>query len=456
MAPAALKGIALTSGWSSTTVDINVLACQAIAASEHATDLVRFFHEGRAATTVSQQLKNLFDSWADLILMTDPQVVGLSVFTYNCQVGAKFLALSLRKKKPEVKIIIGGSGLNHNALGGSRFGAELVRAGLVDHYIRGDGEHALYDYLQGQTTTAGLDNDDWKELTNQDLAQLPRPDYDDYDFDQYGIKFLPIYGSRGCVRNCTFCDVHGHWKKFTWRTAEHIFDEMIYNSQRYGIRHFKFQDSLINGNLKEYRRLMELIAQHNSQVPAAERLRWSSFFILRPWSQFGEKDWQLTALGGATILMVGIESFSEPARYHLGKKFDNSDIDRMLEMAQKYDFKTNLLFLTGYITETEKDIDFAEQWWRDHTQYKDVITASLGTPLGVLKGTPLDLDFDSLGLIRTGPNAEDWANPVTDNTPARRVEWHKRIHTVVSDLGYEMWTGADNHFILERMIKDTQ
>jgi radical SAM superfamily enzyme YgiQ (UPF0313 family) len=215
-----------------------------------------------------------------------------------------------------------------------------------------------------------------------------------------------------------------------------------------------FQDSLINGNLKEYRVLMKLIAEYNKDRPDESKFEWSSFFILRPLTQFTEEDWRLTAEGGGLTLFVGIESFNDEARFHLGKKFTNEDIEFGLKMARKYGIKQMvLLFFVGYVTETEADIDFAIKWYEDHVDYRDMLVINLGTPLGILPGTPLQEQFDDLKLVRVGPFDQDWVNPETGNTPERRVEWFQRLETAVTKLGYGQVKGADNRFILERMMQ---
>ena len=88
---------------------------------------------------------------------------------------------------------------------------------------------------------------------------------------------------------------------------------------------------------------------------------------------------------------------------------------------------------------------------------KDANTASATVQPNCTKnlpGTPLMQQFDDLGLIRTGPTDQDWSNPSLGNTPAKRIQWHQRLQKKVSDLGYQQVGGADNHFILENMMKN--
>jgi radical SAM superfamily enzyme YgiQ (UPF0313 family) len=455
MAPAILKSIAIKAGKTCATVDLNILARQLIDRTEHQFEIINFFHDGVANACVDKELFDLHMSFAQRILAYQPKIVGLSVFTYNCQISAKYTAFFIKKLSPNTKVLLGGAGLNQNLIGYSKFAEGLVKNGLIDFYIRGDGENALYEYLINEDLSIpGINDSAWKELSNQDLAMLPPPDYDDYDFDNYATQALPVVGSRGCVRNCSFCDIHAHWTKFSWRTGQHIFDEMLLLSRKYNVYSFMFQDSLINGNLKEYRILMRLIADHNRDQPPEHKFVWSSFFILRPINNFTEEDWKLTAEGGGLHLLVGIETFNDEARFHLGKKFTNEDIEFGLQMAKKYGIKMIFLFLIGYITESDADNEFAIKWWEDHVEYRDVIEVNLGSPLGILNGTPLEMQFESLGLKHVGTNDQDWVNPATDNTPAKRVIWYQNLSAALKRLGFTELVPTDNRFILERMLRD--
>ena len=457
MAPAILKSIAIKAGKTCATVDLNLLAQQLIETTEHRHETINFFHNGLADTKIEKDLFDLHMTFAQRVLEYQHKIVGLSVFTYNCQISAKYTCFFIKKLSPETKIVLGGAGLSENLVGYSRFAEGLLKSGLIDFYIRGDGENALYEYLvREELTVPGINDSAWKELSNQDLAALPPPDYDDYNFDDYTVHALPVVGSRGCVRNCSFCDIHAHWTKFSWRTGQHIFDEMLLLSRKHNIYRFMFQDSLINGNLKEYRTLMRLIADHNSTQPPERKFVWSSFFILRPINNFTEEDWKLTAEGGGLNLLVGIETFNDQARFHLGKKFTNEDIEFGLKMAKKYGIKMIFLFLIGYVTETDADNEFAIKWWEDHVEYRDVIEVNLGSPLGILNGTPLAMQFESLGLKRVGPNDQDWVNPANGNNPAKRAEWYQKLSATLKRLGFTEIIPHDNRFILERMLKDFQ
>jgi radical SAM superfamily enzyme YgiQ (UPF0313 family) len=273
------------------------------------------------------------------------------------------LCKQLRKSMPNAKIVIGGNAVFTDENSSRPYSKILLRLRLIDHYIVGDGEEPLYNLLTG--TTDGVDKDQFQAL--DDLSKQPYSDYNDYNWNLYQVKRIPMYASRGCVRRCTFCDVYKLWKKFKLRHAEDVFEEMLHQIQKTGIRNFYFRDSLINGSISEYRKLMKLLADYNAKN--TERITWSSFFIFRPQDQMDEQDWKLTADSGAVDLIIGVESLVDSIRYHMRKKFTNRDIDFGLEMAKKYNVGLSFLLIVGYVNETEKDFQQALQWLRDHAHF---------------------------------------------------------------------------------------
>lgn len=452
MAPAVLKSIAVKASKTAVTEDLNVQLINYVRDHPHRDDILEFFKSGFAVTAVQQEVFDILYQYAKQLLSHQPKIVSLSVFTYHCQIATKYLSLFIKELSPSTRILIGGAGLVKTLIGSPIFAKRLVSSGLVDFYIRGDGETALYDYL---TSTQETIDDNWKELDNSDLLELPTPDYDDYDFSVYETDGIPILGSRGCVQKCTFCDIHSHWTKFSFRSGQHIFEEMLELCKKYGIYKFTFQDSLINGNFKEYKALMTLVANHNNNVEKEKRLIWSSFFILRKEKIFNEEQWKLTAEGGGVYLVIGIESFSDESRKHLGKNFTNEDIEFALQMAKKYNIKLVLLYLIGYVTETEQDQLNAIKWLEDHyEEYHDTVIINLGSSLGITEGTPLRENFEALKLVKVDDTDQGWSNPATGNTPKRRTEWYLQLQETVERLGYKQIINHDNRYILERMMRD--
>lgn len=445
MAPAALKGAVIAQNYSCAAFDLNAIVVKYIQDHPKKLEFLEFFYFERLLNDIDHELVKLFDLMVDSIMEYNPKTVGLSLLHYQCQTSAKWLCFRLKQKYPEVQIIIGGTGITGQLVSSDRGFCDYLKENqLIDHYIHGDAEISLPELLKGNTSYPGIDSLAWQEIS--DLNILEYPDYDNYDFSLYESPFIGILGSRGCVRQCTFCDVHEYWTKFKWRSGENIFNEMMYQNRKYGTRFFKFQDSLINGNVKEYTTLVKLLAQHNTDYPE-NSFQWASYFIFRPASAMSEELWQLTGQSGAYMLNVGIESLVDKNRHHIKKKFNNDDIEFALAMAKRYGINIFFILMVGYVTETEQDHLDTLQWIRDHKHYagNPIHTISVGGTLAILPNTWLERNQKELGVIWL--NGEEslntnrnhlWTVPKFGNTYQVRVTRLNELIQVSEESGFKI------------------
>lgn len=453
MAPAALKPMIERAGLSCLAADLNVEVFYYTREQPLKDKLIQFFFDEFADAETTPILSDIFLSIAQQILKFRPRYVGLSLFSYVCQHSAKWLAYHIKKLDPTVIIVVGGAGCLNTFTGESPYIEQMLKLKLFDYHIRGDGEYTLYELLRGHTQTLGINTLEWKEMSKDELRALPMPDYENYHFDIYDKKILPLVGSRGCVRQCKFCDYIANWKKFQWRTADDIFDEMLSQHSRYKIATFKFQDSLTNGNQKEFYALTKKLAEYNRRNPMT-KFNWSGYFIFRENTTTSDDEWQLIADSGASNLMVGIENFNEHIRYDIGKKFSNKSIDYHLAQAKKHNIQLQLLNIVGYVNETPTDIEFAKQWLRTHLEYRDILHIQWGGTLGIFPNTYLDTHKEQLGIQMIGSQPSLWVNQAIGSTPSVRARWAQELNTLSKALGYRVFDNIDNHYLLETLIND--
>jgi hypothetical protein len=450
MAPAALKPIVERAGLSCLAVDLNAEIYKLVREHPSKDDLVRFFFEDYTTEETELWFQDLFSSITQQLISYKPKIICISVFSYVCQIATKWLAYYIKKFAPEIQIYIGGAGCLNTFTGPSQFVEDLLESKLVDYHVRGDGEHSLFELLTGNDKFAGINSINWQEMTNEELAKIPMPDYSDYNFSVYEKKVLPLLGSRGCVRQCTFCDYIANWKKFQWRTADDVFNEMVEQYQRYGLSNFKFQDSLTNGNQKEFRRLCELIAEYNNNNTV--KFKWSGYYIFREWSNSSARDWELVHQSGAENLTVGIENLNEEIRFAIGKKFSNQAIELHLEQAYNYRINLQLLNIVGYVSETQQHIEYIKQWLADHVKYKDILYLQWGGTLGIFPNTYLEQNKEKLGIVMIGTQPQSWVNSKINSTPELRAGWAKELNEYSRELGYSVADNIDNHYLLETLI----
>lgn len=456
MAPAALKPIVEKAGLSCLAVDLNVEIVNLISQHPFKNDLIKFFFDQYCNENTEAWIMDMFESIARQIISYRPKFVGLSTFSYVCQSSLRWVSYYLKKMDPSLTIIIGGSGVLQEALTGApTIAKELIAAGIVDYHIRGDGEHALYELLKGNTEFSGINSSSWQQLTRDELAKIPMPDYSDYNFSFYPRKLLGVLGSRGCVRDCKFCDYAANWKKFTWRSADDIFNEMKSQNEKYQINTFKFQDGLTNGNVKEFNKLTTLLAEYNNTHPE-NMFTWTGYYIFRESNTTSLKEWELLAQSGARHLAVGVENLNEHIRYDMGKKFSNRALRFHLEQAQKHKIIITMLNIIGWVTETQKDIDFAKNWLVEHAEFNDILHIAWGGTLSIHTDTYLDRNKEKLGIVMTGPSPHSWTSNKINTTPEMRSAWASELIEFSKKLNYTVFESVESHFLLERLINDNK
>lgn len=300
----------------------------------------------------------------------------ISVFTYNSQNFTRKL-LELIRKKTTAKIVIGGTGIVNN-LGTDfdghtqQFGDEMLEKKLVDYVIRGDGDVSLPNLINGMPYTEG-------QLLN--LEELPYPDYSDINFEDYDSRTAIITGSRGCVRDCTFCDVGFFWSKYKYRPGKEVAEEIIHIHKTYGIKNFGFSDSLVNGSLKEFRIFCKILSEANLPIS------WQGQFIFR--TGMTDNDWDYVKKSGCIKLWVGIESASEKVRNDMKKKFSNKVLFESVEQAAKRNINMVYLLIVGYPTETKADFQETLDFINWSAKYKELIEIRIN-PAMILPNTQLE------------------------------------------------------------------
>jgi radical SAM superfamily enzyme YgiQ (UPF0313 family) len=222
----------------------------------------------------------------------------------------------------------------------------------------------------------------------------PLPNYDDYKFNEYiyerdQIPF-PITGSKGCVRDCDFCDIRFQFGKYRYRTGHDIAKEMIHVAEHLGFRKFHFTDSLVNGGLKQLEEFCTRIAEYNLTNPD-KRIIWSGQYICRPESQMPTRLYKLMADSGATGLTIGAESGSNHVLEIMNKKTTVDALYSELEQFRQHGLTCVLLTFLGHHSETYEDFVQHCKMLIKIAPYMKCGTISnitLGTPAGILQGTP--------------------------------------------------------------------
>jgi anaerobic magnesium-protoporphyrin IX monomethyl ester cyclase len=361
------------------------------------------------------------ESWAQEILNENPDMVCFSLFTTTTRATLS-LAEALKKKRPGLPIIIGGPDAYRTCAT-----APLVKANQFDYMALGEGELSLLRLAQdlerdgnGEAVPGILAKRGNGELICggeivhiKDLDQLPFPDYDDYVANGVaGHTLLPISWARGCVARCAFCFEVAFWRnKYRQKSVDYLVREIQSYIDRYNIRNFHFNDSLVNGNIPKLEELCDRLVEEKLNI------RWKALARVHEGmtTRFIEK----MAAAGCTNLMYGIESGSQKVLDLMNKRVNASLAEETIRATYDGGIRPGVSLLVGFPGEEESDFLETVDFVRRNGKYLSFVNIA---GLGIMPFTPidrkkkdLDIDFVSGGVWTTA----DRSNSIEER--ARRI-----------------------------------
>lgn len=412
------------------------------------------------SAALEQRLREVFQRELAKLIDEQTEFVCFSVFSYFSN---RVAAMVLRwyREITMIPSVVGGTGVSTDTSATNKeiFGQHLLDQALADYVIFGEGEVCFDQLLKGRRDHPGINRNDPVQI--EDLSALPLPTYRYFDMPRYDNKKILVTGSRGCVRKCTFCDIELTWPKFRYRSAEHIVAEMEQHFYQYGITEFEFTDSLINGSITNFDRFNELLYERKQQRPDLRDLKYQGQFICRPRDQQKERSYELMHLAGCTMLITGIESFSESVRNHMRKKFSDQDIDYHLEQCARWHIPNVFLMIVGYPTETQQDHEANLDALRRYQTYAHMGTIFMmrwGFTMHLYQHTPIMAMVEDLGIELESNVKFDslygWTsqrNPT--NTLKERIRRRLEIHELSVALGYPMPRVREELLILKKLAE---
>lgn len=424
-APAILKGIVVSQGHTAVTKEFGT-DLYALCEKDYDRFLrVQTHFIGPTSQTSADDLdliNRFYQHIVDYIVQHPAKIYSFSILSVYTHKSAYEILTRIRKTLPQQRIVIGGRGVNVNVFqtiaadlccsGLERslnYGDFLLRRHLVDDVIVGDGEDAILDLVGGKTPTG--------TAYRSEKLMYPLPNYDDYDFTAYpdpGSLSIPVTGSKGCVRQCDFCDVQHHFGRFRTRQGQDIARELIHIYETYGFRKFQFTDSLVNGSLRVFEDFCEFLADYNLSH-ANQAICWNGQYICRPSDQMPHRLYALMRDSGAHGLTIGAESGSDRVLEHMNKKTTVQALLDELAQFREHNITCVLLTMCGHWSETHKD-------FLDHCRmFVDILpfvrsgtisAVSTGMPMMMLTGTPSQRDASDHGILCSEFDRETvWYDP---------------------------------------------
>lgn len=365
------------------------------------------------------------------------EYIGLSVNFASIKFTIEFLKI-IKYIKPEIKIIIGGWGCINDHMR-SQFPKDLV-----DVFVVGEGEETLreiIEMLKGERETDGISGaiftKDYSPVYKPrpaiiNLDNIPWPTFSEFQLNQYKKK-LPLFTSRGCIGNCSFCNDWYISRPYRFRSAENVFEEIKYHTKNHSIEELGFKDLLCNGNINRLNLLSDLII--NSRI----KIRWDSQAIPRK-----EMTYELLCKlkkSGCVTLIYGVESFSNNILKRMRKLFTKEIVEEAIKDTYAAGINTMINIIVGFPGETEEDFRETFEAIKRNRKYITQIGA-ISTCL-VNNDADLEINHQNYGLVLSpNPNirAKEWVSIDGKNTYKIRRKRGELILELIKNLGFSYET----------------
>jgi anaerobic magnesium-protoporphyrin IX monomethyl ester cyclase len=263
-----------------------------------------------------------------LVQELDPELVGLSVMTFQRRSASRLVAL-LRALKPDLKIVAGGYDPS--------LAPEAYRDLAIDFLVRGEGDLTFRELLRALERGGGFENisglsyrsdSEWRHNAARPVhslegseIQLPKRSARVLQgYTLLGRKVDVVETSRGCTYDCSFCSIiEMRGRNFHTYTFDRVLED-IRDAQRYGARTIFLVDDNIMLNVRRFEGLCHAIIDAGlSQIDYFVQAMTSSI------ATHGETLAPLMRQAGFRYVFLGIENILEQDLEFLRASAKNTD-----------------------------------------------------------------------------------------------------------------------------------
>lgn len=382
---AKLTGLLRSYGYSTTSFDVNIEAYHLL--KEYGYDYwdsnmyYLWLDRSLFKKFIFPYIKPLLDKVVEDILLSSPTVVGFSLYNTN-RWATEYLVKEIKKAKPNVCTIAGGpevitSGESSGYLsdGGS--------ATMPFNYLfTGEVEDSLINFLENLPNEYEFLKFIGSTDSKLKLEKFPFADYSDYIISNYKVNGVSMETSRGCVAQCSFCSETYFWK-YRDNLPERTVDEIEHQIKTLGIKRIWMVDSLINGNLKSFERMVDLILERKLILNYNSYARCDG----RMTKEFLAKVQQ----SGCTSLSYGVESGSQKVLHDMRKKVEIWEIENNLKHGNEVGIFNHVNWILGF--PTEEPIDYLHSLQLIANQRKYINAISPGFGLGLAAQSHIQTDW---------------------------------------------------------------
>jgi radical SAM superfamily enzyme YgiQ (UPF0313 family) len=324
-----------------------------------------------------------------------PRVLGLSMMTINGY-GGRDLAALAKAVVPQVVVVAGGPLATFMP-------EELLRLGVFDYAVIGEGEHTLVEFCDAvyadaleatRHRIAGLAFLEEGKMVRTarrelepDLDRLPLPDRSLLPVDCYTVPFA-LETARGCVGHCTFCASRAFWGRCRLKSVERVKEELRVLRRDFAFHDMMIVDDTFTINEPRVRDLCEFLLAEQFN------LRW--YCNARVDSRLGLECYKLMFRAGCRKVLLGIESGDDEVLQAIGKYITVAQAEETVRTIRQAGLQLGCGFMLGHPGDTLDTIRATVRFAKHLRDAYDAIPKiMMNTPY---PGTPQWYDAEGLGL----------------------------------------------------------
>jgi radical SAM superfamily enzyme YgiQ (UPF0313 family) len=310
---------------------LSLLSLGAVLEGKYDYEIVDGNFEKNPAETLIRTIREKSIRYLGVTVMPGPQLV--EAITVTQQVKSQF---------PNLVVIWGGYFPSLHA-------ETVLKAGFVDHVIRGPGEYAFFELinkLEGMGETGKMGSDPSHETVRIDVGAVLRSErgqtpfspspplpYHRMDVNRYigktclGTRTIAYHSSFGCPFLCGFCAVAAIYKgRWSGKPAAAVAEDVLWFRKEHGVNAVEFVDNNF------------FVAEHRTRE-IAERLKGSGITWwgeARPDTlmEFTDSTWRTMRDGGCQMIFFGAESSSADVLARMDKGGTQTP-DTVLQLAER-------------------------------------------------------------------------------------------------------------------------
>lgn len=225
----------------------------------------------------------------------------------------------------------------------------------------------------------------------RELDRVPVPDFQDFPWDRYPTRIVPVMTGRGCQwGRCVFCSdvVSANGRSYRTRSLDSVMNELREQARRCASTNFLFLDLKLNSNPQLWRGIADQI---QGAVPGAQWIG-TVHVDLRRDNGLTRRELKAASVSGLRRLSFGLESGSQRLLDAMDKGASVEANSAFLAHSAEAGISVRCTMFKGFPGETAEDLLLTARFLEQHNQQIDRVRFN---DFSILENTPIWKDVFS-------------------------------------------------------------